>query len=114
MRVLLLSLLLGGCVSQAAPPEPTILADGDRTVEGRVTAVDLEPLAYDGDGRILVELDGGGTATVLVPARSNMCQARGIGSYGDARVDDRIEVRGAVVRGGVLPCASAAHYFRVD
>ena len=114
MRLLLLPLLLAGCVVNQPTDEPTVLADGDRTVEGRITAVDLEPLAYDGDGRILVELEGGGTATVLVPARSNLCEARDIGTYGDARVGDRIEVRGAVVRGGVLPCASGAHYFRVD
>jgi hypothetical protein len=111
MRLFLLGFLLAGCANPNLPEAGAPL-DGERVVEGTITAIDLDPLAYDGDGRILVAQRDGSTITVLVPARSNLCQARDLGDVGDVETGDRIEARGTVVRGGVLPCASPDHFFR--
>ena len=112
MRPLLLAALLAGCVNPNLPDAGPV-QDGERYVEGTVTAIDLDPLAYDGDGRVVLDLGSDGSVTVLVPARSNLCQARDLGDVGAMRTGSRVEARGAVVRGGILPCASPDHFFRV-
>ena len=112
MRVALFALLLAGCTT-AEPLPPSDPASGDRSVQGRVTAVDLDPMAYDANGQITLVTDGGEAVLVLIPARTNLCEAD-FGSYGDIRVGDRLSVRGAPGGGGIVPCASAAHYLRRD
>lgn len=104
MRTLLLSVLLAGCAG---------LAPGDGpTVSGEVTAVDLSPMAYDGNATLDVRTAAGETVRVEIPARTNLCQADLTG-YGDLRVGDRVAVRGArQASGAVTPCTEPDHYLR--
>ena len=110
MRIALFALLLAGCTT-AEPLSPSDPASGDRFVQGRVTAVDLDPMAYDGNGQITLVTDGGEAVLVQIPARTNLCEAD-LRAYGDVQVGDRLSVRGAPGGGGIVPCASEAHYLR--
>ena len=112
MRVALIALFLAGCTA-AEPPSASDPGSADRSVQGRVTAVDLAPMAYDASGQITLVTDTGEAVLVQIPARTNLCGAD-LGAYGDVRVGDRLSVRGAPGGGGIVPCASAAHYLRRD
>ena len=110
MRLPFLVLLAAGCAPPASPPAGA--PPGDRTVTGTVTAVDLAPMAYDGDARVDVETADGARVHVLLPAREALCPASYDDVFGVA-VGDRVEARGAVGEGGaVRPCTSADHFFR--
>ncbi|WP_412061838.1 hypothetical protein [Rubrivirga sp. IMCC45206] len=108
MRLLLLSLLLAACAGTGdAPPA----ADG--TLTGRVVAVDLSPMAYDGNALVTVAPDGGGADVVVhIPARQNLCAAT-IEDLDAVAPGDRVEVRGEAGEGTVTPCTGADHVFRV-
>lgn len=106
MRLLLLSLLLGSCTGSVQSASPT--------VSGEVTAVDLAPMAYDGNATLDVRTATGETVRVAVPARTNLCQAQGLGVLGEIAVGDRVEVQGErSTEGTVTPCTAATHYLRV-
>ena len=127
MRLLLLvALLLAACAPSAPPepsaapppsaeaplPEPPPETDDERAVEGAVTAVDFDPMSYDGDGIVTLRTDAGAEVVVRLPARYGLCDAA-FDDWAGLAVGDRIAVRGAVeAEGAVRPCASAAHYFR--
>lgn len=109
MRLLfLLSALLGACAGTGDP-----LADGG-TLRGRVVAVDLSPMAYDGNALVTVTPDGGGADVVVtIPARQNLCAAT-IEDLDAVAPGDGVEVRGTPGDEGTLtPCESADHVFRV-
>ncbi|WP_420456050.1 hypothetical protein [Rubrivirga sp.] len=111
MRLLLFCLLLAGCTgtAEAPPAGPAV----DRTVTGRVVAVDLSPMAYDGDALVDVQPDSGGAPVkVHVPARQNLCVAS-IDALDAVVPGDRVEVRGAGGEGIVTPCEGEDHVFRV-
>lgn len=121
MRSLLFALLLtAGCAPSeplpaAGPPTPPAPAasasDDDRTITGRVAAVDLDPMMVDGDGIVTVET-ADGLVRVYIAARMGLCAAE-ILSPNELAVGDAVEVRGeAVADDAVRPCASAEHYFR--
>ena len=103
MRLLLILALLGAC-SAPSSQAPA----GDATVRGTVAAVDLSPMAYDGDGEITVETERG-PVEVRVPARENLCAAAGQLAVVDLRVGDTVEVVGSTSGGAVRPCQSADH-----
>lgn len=106
MRLLLLSLILGSCTGSVQSAGPT--------VAGEVTAVDLSPMAYDGNATVDVRTAAGETVRVAVPARTNLCQAQGLGTLGEIAVGDRVEVQGErSAEGVVTPCLEATHYLRV-
>lgn len=120
MRSLLLLLVLAGCVA-SEPPSPStpstappVSAVGeDRTVEGTVAEVDLEPMTYDGDGIVTVEADDGAVVRVLLPARFGICAATYDNNLFSVEVGDPIAVRGAVTEdGAVRPCERDTHYVR--
>lgn len=105
-RALVLVLLLGACAS----PEPSEApASSSALVVGTVVSVDLDPIAYDGDGVIVVRTDDG-ERTVRIPARTNLCEAEGLGLAFDLAPGDAVEVRGAAAPdGSVTPCTSPDH-----
>jgi hypothetical protein len=121
MRTALLALLLAsGCVSSEAPPSsappatppPASAEGGDRTVSGTVTEKDFDPMAYDGDGVLTIETDGGDVVRVFIPARMHLCDAT-FPDFETILAGVAIEVRGeAVDTDGVRPCTSAEHYVR--
>lgn len=105
MRTLLLSVLLAGCTGSVQSAAPT--------VAGEVVAVDLSPMAYDGNATLDVRTDAGSTVRVEVPARTNLCQAE-LGALGEIRPGDRVEVTGERSATGVVtPCADPTHSLRV-
>lgn len=111
---LLVAFLAAGCAPPASPPAdaPPDAPPVDRTVTGTVTAVDLAPMAYDGDARVDVETADGARVRVLLPAREALCPASYDDVFGVA-VGERVEARGTVVEGGdVRPCTNADHFFR--
>jgi len=115
MRLLLFAavLLAAGCArTPASSPDP--LAPGDREIEGVVTAVDLSPMAYDGDGVVTVQAGPGDPVLVRIPARQGLCAASFEGLDG-LQVGDRVAVRGAAGedgQDGVRPCLGETHYIR--
>lgn len=106
-------LLAVGCArTPASPPDP--LSPGDREIEGVVTAVDLSPMAYDGDGVVTVQVRPGARVIVRIPARQGLCAASFEG-VNELAVGDRVAVRGALVEddeGGIRPCLGETHYVR--
>lgn len=98
--------LVAGCVSPARSDAP---AAADRVVEGTVVRVDMDPWAYDGNAVLELATDDG-AVTVEVPARTNLCQASGLGLVGELAAGDRVRVRGAEQSSGVVvPCVSDQH-----
>ncbi len=114
MRLLLLSALLAACTGTAeSPPADSAGDTADRTVVGRVVSVDLSPMAYDGNGVVEVQPDGGeAVVAVQIPARQNLCRAA-IDPLDAVMPGDRVEVRGAPGDGTVTPCEGEGHVFRV-
>lgn len=105
--VLLAALAIAGCATPptAAPAD----ADADVTVEGRITALDTSPWAYDGSAVMRVAT-ASTTVEVALPARWNLCRASGIGEAGDLRVGERVRVVGRRnAEGVVTPCEHATH-----
>jgi hypothetical protein len=85
------------------------------TVSGVVTAVDLEPLTYDGPARVTVRTDSGEERVIEVPARINLCEAMSdIADVSLIAVGDRVEATGDVYpeTGTITPCGSVEHYLR--
>ncbi|MEL6616720.1 MAG: hypothetical protein AAFQ43_13340, partial [Bacteroidota bacterium] len=67
-------------------------------------------LAYDGDAVIEMETDGGEAVTVRVPARMNLCDARGLDLVDDLVPGHRIRVVGERdPDGAIRPCVDASH-----
>lgn len=100
------SLCLLVLIAACSSPTP---ASGDGT-RGTVTSVDLSPMAYDGDAVIVMETAAGESVAVHVPARMNLCAARGLDLVGDLRVGDEIDVTGETgPDGAIRPCAEAEH-----
>lgn len=101
--------VLGGCGSEspgAGWPEE----GGAVTIQGEVLAVDREPWMVDGDGTLEVETREHGRVTVLVPARINLCQARGMDVATSVEPGDRLRVTGeAMGRLRMSACRSAEH-----
>ena len=114
MRIAFLFVLLlaVGCATTSAPD--LVLETGSTTaLSGTVVSVNLEPMAYDGDGVITIETEEGATARVFVAARMNLCAAEGLGLVGDLATGDRVEVQGRVMGGtNIRPCEGDEHYLR--
>ena len=103
-------LLLAGCVTATPSDAPP---GTDRTVEGTVTALDFDPMAYDADGIVTLETNDGEVVRVFLPARSNLCAAT-YDDWADLEIGSRAAARGAVVEeGAVRPCERTEHYFRL-
>lgn len=110
------ALLVGGFFALNAYIYNEKQGDMNRVVTtGTVTAIDLEPLTYDGPGRIVIITNEGKNVIIEVPARMNLCEAKdNIADVGQIALNDTLEVTGDVTEEGVLvPCESEEHYLRV-
>lgn len=109
MRTFLLSLVLAACSAPAGTP----VAEGDVRVSGEVVAVDLEPMAYDGNAVLRLATDAG-ERRVEIPARTNLCDADGLDIALAARPGERLTVVGteSAPGGAIVPCRSSSHLVR--
>ncbi len=104
-------LLIAGCSSSSAPALFDVGAAA--TVSGTIVDINLDPMAFDGDGVLTIETAAGATARVFVAAQNNLCAAEGLDLIGNLAVGDRIEAVGdAVGSTNVRPCESEGHYLR--
>lgn len=113
---IILALLVGGFFALNAYIYNEKQADTKRIeAVGTVTAIDLEPLTYDGPARIAITTTDGKNLTIEVPARINLCAAKDtIADLSQIAIDDTIEVTGDLTSEGVVvPCESMEHYLRV-
>lgn len=80
------------------------------TIDGVVMSYDRDPWMVDGDGIMVVDSSAHGRVTVLVPARINLCQARGMDVATSAEPGDRLRVTGEVVgHARISACRSTEH-----
>lgn len=103
--LLVLALLASAC---GLRPDPAAQAGPD-PLTGTIEAVDLSPMAYDGDAEISLRTDGGEIVEVRVPARMNLCEATGLDLLNVLDVGMTLEVVGERENGVVRPCQSAEH-----
>ena len=112
--VIMAALLAGiaGCATDrtAAGSIPRPLAIDQRvSIEGKVAGVDTSPMAYDGNALVMVATTAHGVVTVHLPARRNLCQARGFELLEALRPGDRVRVEGlATAAGEISVCQDAA------
>lgn len=113
---LALAAALAACAStssQDAPavPAPASLAEGaNATVEGRVTAVDTAPWAYDGNATVALDSAAHGRVELQFPARWNLCRAGDIGDLQKLAVGTRVRATGTVNAPRTLTvCEDASH-----
>lgn len=88
-------------------------AGPDVEVRGTVAGIDTAPWAYDGNAVLLVASDSHGRVSVQLPARWNLCKAKGGDIVQTLAVGDRVLVRGRSTGAGeVTVCESADHLLR--
>jgi heat shock protein HslJ len=84
---------------------------------GKVLAVDLEQVTFDGPVVLTLESGDGELSTIAIPSMGlPLCPAYQNNNIGDAflmKAGDMIEVRGEVSEdGSIVPCSSPDHYLR--
>ncbi|GAB3730280.1 hypothetical protein GCM10028862_09440 [Luteimonas pelagia] len=108
LALALAAALSSGCATTAA----TDAAAGPgttATAEGRITSIDRDPWAYDGNAVMAVQTTGG-TARVEIPARLNLCDAPGLDAFGTLVVGERIRATGEVgADGAITVCRGTGH-----
>lgn len=112
---LALALLAASAIS-ACTASPTLHAPASEVlrVSGRVVSVDRAPMAYDGDGVLVLSTDAQGRITVHVPARSNLCKAQGLDVFHRATVGIRIEAVGTLIGpSDIAVCHEVTHRLKV-
>lgn len=85
-------------------------------VKGVVTGIDLEPMTYDGNGRITITTEVGKEYIIKIPARGfSLCAASpNVTDAYAVALGDYAEVVGDVTEdGSIVACASLEHSFRV-
>lgn len=111
---LALALLAASAIS-ACTASPPLHAPATEVlqVSGRVVSVDRAPMAYDGDGVLVLSTDAHGSVTVRIPARTNLCRARGLEVFGAATPGMHIEAIGTSTGPAELSvCAEPEHRLR--
>lgn len=88
--------LLAAASCTHSPASAGLVQGQDIELRGRITSVDTSPWAYDGDGLAQVATEGHGAVTLHVPARTNLCRARGLGLFDQLRPGDRVRATGTV------------------
>ncbi|MGY4515095.1 hypothetical protein [Lysobacter sp. HA18] len=96
------ALSLAACAHVATP------ASSPNAIEGRVTAIDTAPWAYDGSGTLTVDA-GTRSVRVSLPARWNLCKGRGLGTAGELKVGDRVRITGIAGDDGSVDACSDAN-----
>lgn len=104
-------LVMAGCVST---PTARLLRDGQQViVEGRVSRIDRSPMAYDGDGLLVLDTSAHGEITVHLAARRNLCLARGLDLFNTATVGMHLQASGTATGPSDLSvCRDSTHYLQ--
>ncbi len=87
------------------------------TLEGTVTAVNLDEMMVDGPGRITFKTPVGESFEVALPSMGRLlCAAVDtVASPGNVAIGDIVSVRGNKMEDGkIVPCDDVSHYFRVE
>lgn len=107
--------LLPGCTTRAttdgaSAPPAAFAIDQEVTIDGRVTSMDMTPWTYDGSAILLVATSAHGPVKVQLPARWNLCRAKGIDTAAALRPGDRVQVAGIATDTDTLTvCEGAGH-----
>lgn len=85
------------------------------SIQGSVTAVNLEQMMVDGPAVITIELADASTQEIRVPSMGiNLCASKDIADVYQIKVGDKVEVKGSEgEEGSIIPCESADHFLRV-
>jgi heat shock protein HslJ len=109
-------LLLSSVYKKQTVEAPAVVETGTVTYTGTVTAVNLEPMTYDGPGLITFSTDKGEVKTVAAASMGrNLCTAKeNVTDVYTIKVGDKIEVRGELSsEGQIVPCMGATDYLKV-
>ncbi|MGQ4583344.1 hypothetical protein [Lysobacter sp. F60174L2] len=107
--LLALTVALATASCTTTTPDVAGQTDGPLPIEGTITAIDLQPWAYDGHAVVQVEAEGRGPVQVQLPARWNLCKAPPVDVEALA-VGMRVQAVGAASgEGGLVVCGDAAH-----
>lgn len=110
---MLVALFVTSACNRSIQSQP-IVVDSDATVRGKVLEVDPTPMYVDGDGIVRIETGVGDVIHVMVAARMNLCEAKGLELFGEIEPGDVIEAHGwAFEADRVAPCRSETHYLRI-
>lgn len=112
IRKAVLSAALLAAVAAAScatsPPQAPGAAGVATTVEGTITAIDLQPWMYDGNGVVTIDAGERGRVAVQLPARWNLCKAAAVDVEALA-VGVRVQAVGAMADDGLVVCEGATH-----
>lgn len=90
-------------------PDVVEQAEGPLSIEGTITAIDLQPWTYDGNAVVRVEVKGRGLVPVQLPARWNLCKAAPV-DVESLAVGMRVQAVGAASgEDGLVVCGGADH-----
>lgn len=112
---LALAAALASCAStppdaDAEPASAALVEGANATVEGRVTAIDTAPWAYDGNATVSLDSAGHGRVELQFPARWNLCRAGDIGDLQTLATGTRVRATGTVNAPRTLTiCEHASH-----
>ncbi len=108
MAIVFCMAVIGGCAT-TAPATQLLKAREQASIEGRITAIDLTPWAFDGNAVIQLKSDSNGLVAVQLPARWNLCKAQPVNTNALA-VGRRVRVVGTVGESGEIGvCERAEH-----
>lgn len=113
----LLAAALAACAGTKSTHAPSssstssaLTAGMTATVEGRVSAVDTAPWAYDGNAIVKLESGAHGLVELHFPARWNLCRAGDIGDLQAIAPGTRVRATGTVNTPATLTvCEDASH-----
>lgn len=101
--------LIAATLTLAACTHAPVDTASSNAIEGRVSAIDTSPWAYDGSGVLTVDA-GTRSVRVSLPARWNLCKGRGLDTAGDLKIGDRVRVVGVAGDDGTVDACSDARY----
>ncbi|WP_407910335.1 hypothetical protein [Lysobacter claricitrinus] len=105
-RLSALAIAVIALLPSACAHAPASNATTGNAIEGRVTAIDTAPWAYDGSGVLTVDT-ANGSIRVALPARWNLCKGRGLDTAGNLKVGDRVRVTGTAGGDGTVDACTA-------
>lgn len=103
-----------GSLAGCGATNTRLLRDGESiVVAGRVSRIDRSPMAWDGDGLLMLATRAHGEVTVHLAARRNLCLAQGLDLFDAATVGMRIEAAGTATGPADLSvCRESSHYLK--
>jgi hypothetical protein len=103
---------LVACSGNGGQAAADVLTTGvDRRIEGRVIAVDVTPMFVDGDGEITLQTVHHGRILIRIPAREQLCHAKGLAALSSLVPGDSIRLMGRITRPDeVTVCVEETHF----